>query len=75
MTARLFVIEGTAASGKSVGAKGFDGYVACLTERQKRELETLPSLPAASAVIKKRLRRLAGRARSNRRFRQPCRVM
>lgn len=33
MTARLFVIEGTAASGKSVGAKGFDGYVACLTER------------------------------------------
>lgn len=52
MTARLFVIEGTAASFKSVGAKGFDGYVACLTERQKRELETLPSLPAASAVIK-----------------------
>lgn len=39
------------AYGKSVGAKGFDGYIACLTERQKRELEILPTLPVASTVI------------------------
>lgn len=39
------------AYGKSIGAKGFDGYIACLKERQRRELEILKKLSAASLVL------------------------
>lgn len=37
--------------GKSIGAEGFDGYIRCLKERQKRELEILSRLPVTSCVI------------------------
>lgn len=39
------------AYGKSIGAEGFDGYIRCLEERQKRELEILSHLPVTSHVI------------------------
>ena len=39
------------AYGKSIGAKGFDGYIACLEERQRRELEILPELGLQSLVL------------------------
>ncbi len=39
------------AYGKSIGAEGFDGYIRCLEERQKRELEILSQLPVTSHVI------------------------
>ena len=32
------------AYGKSIGAEGFEGYICCLQERQKRELRILPNL-------------------------------
>ena len=37
--------------GKSVGAQGFDGYIACLEERQRRELAILEQLPVKSLVL------------------------
>ena len=37
--------------GKRIGAKGLDGYIRCLRERQKRELAVLQSLPIRSFVI------------------------
>lgn len=37
--------------GKSIGAKGFDGYIACLEERQRRELTVLDKLPVKKLVI------------------------
>ncbi len=37
--------------GKSIGAEGFDGYIRCLEERQRRELEILSALPVTSHVI------------------------
>lgn len=37
--------------GRSVGAEGFAGYVACLEERQRRELRILDSLPLRSIVL------------------------
>ena len=40
-----------AAYGKSINAQGFDGYIACLEERQKRELEILSQLYIDSVVI------------------------
>ena len=39
------------AYGKSIGAVGFDGYISCLEERQRRELEILSQLPLKSLVI------------------------
>ncbi|MBQ8170677.1 MAG: hypothetical protein IJZ95_01680 [Oscillospiraceae bacterium] len=39
------------AYGKSINAQGFDGYVACLEERQKRELEILSQLDIENIVI------------------------
>lgn len=37
--------------GKSIGAQGFDGYIACLTERQKREERILHDLPLHVLVL------------------------
>ena len=37
--------------GKQIGAKGFDGYIKCLTERQERELRILADLPVKSFVL------------------------
>ena len=39
------------AYGKSIGVEGFDGYIRCLEERQRRELEILSHLPVTSHVI------------------------
>ena len=39
------------AYGKSIGAKGFDGYISCLTERQERELRILSKLDIDSFVL------------------------
>ncbi len=39
------------AYGKSINAQGFEGYIACLEERQKRELEILSQLDIESVVI------------------------
>ena len=39
------------AYGKSIGAEGFEGYIQCLTERQKRELRILSTLPVESLVL------------------------
>lgn len=39
------------AYGKSIDAQGFDGYISCLEERQKRELEILSQLDIESVVI------------------------
>lgn len=39
------------AYGKSINAQGFDGYTACLEERQKRELEILSQLDIESIVL------------------------
>lgn len=41
----------TGAYGKSVGASGLDGYIACLEERQRRELRILDSLPVQSLLL------------------------
>ncbi len=37
--------------GKSIRAQGFPGYIACLEERQRRELAILSELPVRSIVI------------------------
>ncbi len=39
------------AYGKSINAQGFDGYIKCLEERQRRELSILSKLSAKSIVI------------------------
>lgn len=39
------------AYGKSINAQGFEGYIACLAERQRRELSILSKLPVKSLVI------------------------
>ena len=39
------------AYGKSIDAKGFEGYIACLEERQKRELAILSQIPVESMII------------------------
>lgn len=39
------------AYGKSIGARGFDGYIACLTERQKREERILRTLPLRAVTL------------------------
>ncbi len=38
--------------GKLIGAEGFDGYIRCLEERQRRELRILAELPVECLVIK-----------------------
>lgn len=38
--------------GKLIGATGFDGYIRCLEERQRRELRILAELPVECLVIK-----------------------
>lgn len=37
--------------GKSINVQGFDGYISCLEERQRRELSMLEKLPVKSVVI------------------------
>ncbi len=39
------------AYGRSIGASGFEGYIQCLEERQKRELDILARLPVKSVLI------------------------
>ena len=39
------------AYGRSIGAEGFDGYVACLAERQRREERILATLPLRSVTV------------------------
>lgn len=39
------------AYGRSIGARGFAGYIACLEERQRRELAILARLPVKSLVL------------------------
>lgn len=39
------------AYGRSVGAEGFEGYIACLEERQWRELRILERLPVQSIIV------------------------
>ncbi len=39
------------AYGRSIRAQGFEGYVACLEERQRRELAILAQLPVKSLVL------------------------
>ena len=39
------------AYGKSIGAQGFEGYIACLEERQRRELAILEALPVRRLVL------------------------
>lgn len=37
--------------GKQIGAKGFEGYIRCLEERQERELRILNGLPVGKLVV------------------------
>lgn len=37
--------------GKEIGAEGFDGYIRCLEERQKRELRILAELPVQKLIV------------------------
>lgn len=39
------------AYGRSINAQGFEGYIACLEERQRRELSMLEKLPVRSLVV------------------------
>lgn len=39
------------AYGRSIGAQGFEGYIACLEERQRRELAILSELPVERLVL------------------------
>lgn len=41
----------TGAYGKSIHAKGFDGYIDCLKERQKRELRILAQIPIRKLIV------------------------
>ena len=56
------------AYGKSIGAEGFDGYIRCLSERQRRELEMLKRLPVRSLVVKNPHRDWDGARQTIRRF-------
>lgn len=44
------------AYGQSIGAEGFDGYIACLRERQARELRILAQLPFSHFVVEDPMR-------------------
>lgn len=48
------------AYGKSIGAEGFDGYVACLAERQRREERILQTLPLRAITLANPQRDWAG---------------
>lgn len=48
------------AYGRSINARGFDGYIACLEERQRRELAILEKLPVRSLVLENPGRDWAG---------------
>lgn len=48
------------AYGKSINAQGFEGYIACLEERQRRELAILECLPVKSLVVENPQRDWAG---------------
>ena len=37
--------------GQSIGAEGFDGYIRCLQERQKRELRILSALNVPHLIL------------------------
>lgn len=39
------------AFGRSIGAEGFDGYIACLAERQRREERILARLPLTALTV------------------------
>lgn len=39
------------AYGRSIGAKGLEGYISCLAQRQERELRILSQLPVESLVL------------------------
>lgn len=39
------------AYGRGIGAQGFDGYIRCLEDRQKRELEILSHLPVDKLIL------------------------
>lgn len=39
------------AYGRFAGLNGFDGYIAALRERQRRELEMLPKLPVKNTIL------------------------
>ena len=56
------------AYGKSICAEGFDGYIRCLSERQRRELEMLKRLPVRSLVVKNPHRDWDGARQAIRRF-------
>jgi len=56
------------AYGKSIGAQGFDGYIQCLEERQRRELDILSRLPVRSLVVNNPQRDWAGARESIREF-------
>ena len=60
--------HGNGAYGKSIGAEGFDGYIRCLSERQRRELEMLKRLPVRSLVVKNPHRDWDGARQIIRRF-------
>lgn len=45
----LYHTEG--AFGRSIGAQGFDGYIACLEERQRREERILAGLPVRAVTL------------------------
>lgn len=46
--------------GRSIHAQGFDGYIACLEERQRRELAILERLPVKRLVLENPQRDWAG---------------
>jgi len=46
--------------GRSIGASGFDGYIACLAERQRREERILHELPLRSITLNNPQRDWAG---------------
>ena len=56
------------AYGRSIGAEGFDGYIRCLAERQRRELDMLNRLPIRSLVVSNPHRDWTGARESIRRF-------
>lgn len=56
------------AYGKSIGAEGFDGYIRCLEERQRRELSMLRRLPVSSLVVRNPQRDWAAARQEIRRF-------
>lgn len=48
------------AYGRSIGASGFEGYIHCLEERQKRELDILERLSVKTVLVDNPHRNWAG---------------